>query len=367
MVRFIHTSDLHLGKRFGQLPEELRGRLTEARHQSIETLASLARSHSADFIVVAGDIFDTGTPSPSVIRQALQAMAKNRSVRWVLMPGNHDSLASDELWKQMAGDRPENVILGLESKPLEVDSTIYVLPAPCLNRRPGRDLTEWMSDVDLPAEIIRIGLGHSAVQNFGEEGAADIIEPDRAQLSGLDYLALGDWHGQIAINDRTWYSGTPEQDRFKHAAPGKALLVSIEARNAIPIITPLETGRFEWLKSELQILPGEDAKARLDAMLPETLRRRETLLQVIMEGRMRLPVRIELEAAFQQAEPDFALLEPVFDNLKNDYAVEDLDQIDQAGALRQAADVLLREAEANPSGTSALALSMLYGFASEEK
>ena len=367
MTRFIHTSDLHLGKRFGQFPEELRGRLTEARHQSISTLISLAQSQGADFILVAGDIFDTGTPSPSVIRQSLQAMTTNKSVKWLLMPGNHDSLASDELWKQVAGDRPENVMLGLANKPIEVDSTTYVLPAPCINRRPGRDLTEWMSDVDLPAEIIRIGLGHGAVQNFGEEGAADIIAPDRAQLSGLDYFALGDWHGQIAINDRTWYSGAPEQDRFKHAAPGKALLVSIEARNALPIITPLETGRFEWRKSELQIFPGEDAKARLDAMLPDTSRRRETLLQVDLEGRMRLPDRLELEAAFQQVEPDFALLEPVFDNLKNDYAVEDLDQIDQAGALRQAADVLLREAEANPNGASALALSMLYAFASEEK
>ena len=367
MVRFIHTSDLHLGKRFGQFPEDLRGRLTEARHHSITTLVELAYSNAASFVVVAGDIFDTGTPLPSVIRQALQSMASNKSVRWVLLPGNHDSLASDELWKRVVRDRPENVLLGLESKPLEIDSTTYVLPAPCISRRHGRDLTEWMSDVDLPAGIIRIGLGHGAVQHFGEEGATGIIAPDRAQSSGLDYLALGDWHGQISINDRTWYSGTPEQDRFKHAAPGKALLVSIEARNALPIITPLETGRFEWRKSELYILAGEDAKARLGEMLPETSRRRETLLQVILEGRMRLPDRLELKTAFQQVEPDFALLESVFDNLKNDYAVEDLDQIDQAGALRQAADVLLREAEANPNGASALALSMLYAFASEEK
>ena len=106
MVRFIHTSDLHLGKRFGQLPEDLRGRLTEARHQSIVTLADLAHSEGAELILIAGDVFDTGTPAPSVLRQAMQAMAANSNTKWVIIPGNHDSLASDELWNQVAHDRP---------------------------------------------------------------------------------------------------------------------------------------------------------------------------------------------------------------------------------------------------------------------
>ncbi len=29
--RFIHTSDLHLGRRFSNLPEDIRGRLVEGR------------------------------------------------------------------------------------------------------------------------------------------------------------------------------------------------------------------------------------------------------------------------------------------------------------------------------------------------
>ena len=206
MVRFIHTADLHLGKRFGQFPESLRGRLTEARHQSIPIMSNLARTHGADFILIAGDVFDTGTPSPSVIRQAMQAMSADSEIKWIIIPGNHDSLSSDELWRQVANDRPQNVLLGLENRPIEIAPATVVLPAPCLNRRPGRDLTEWMSDADIESDSICIGLAHGAVQSFGEDGASEIIAPDRAQQSGLDYLALGDWHGQISINDRTWYS-----------------------------------------------------------------------------------------------------------------------------------------------------------------
>jgi exonuclease SbcD len=97
MLRFIHTSDLHLGKRFGRMPEELRGRLAEARHSVIARLTELARSNNAAAILVAGDVFDTETPSPSILRQALQAMAAEPRVKWVLIPGNHDSLVADEL------------------------------------------------------------------------------------------------------------------------------------------------------------------------------------------------------------------------------------------------------------------------------
>lgn len=368
MGRFIHTSDLHLGKRFGRFPEDLRGRLTEARHQSITTLAKLARAENAEFILIAGDVFDTGTPSPSVIRQAMQAMAADNTIKWVIIPGNHDSLSSDELWKQVANDRPENVLLGLESKPIEIGSETFILPAPCLNRRPGRDLTEWMSDADISGGSIRIGLAHGAVQSFGEDGASEIIAPDRAQQAGLDYLALGDWHGQISINDRTWYSGTPEPDRFKHSAPGKALLIEIEANGAIPNVQPLETGNFNWQSKTMNVLSGEDAKNLLDESLPEVSLRRKTLLQIVAEGRIRIPDRLILDGVAQSVAPDFAFFEMHLEALANEYEVSDLNSIDQAGALRQAAEVLMREAEANPDphGVSASALSLLYSFAAEE-
>jgi len=368
MARFIHTADLHLGKRFGQFPEGLRGRLTEARHQSIAIMSKLAHTHGADFILIAGDVFDTGTPSPSVIRQAMQAMATDSAIKWVIIPGNHDSLSSDELWRQVANDRPKNVLLGLENKPIEIAPATFVLPAPCLNRRPGRDLTEWMSDADIEDDSIRIGLAHGAVQSFGEDGASEIIAPDRAQQSGLDYLALGDWHGQISINERTWYSGTPEPDRFKHSEPGKVLLVEIKDSGATPIVEPLETGSFNWQKKTIHFLPGEDVNKQLEDTLPEISLRRRTLLQIAAEGRIRIPDRLLLDVTIRKVTPDFASFEVRSETLANEYEISDLDTIDQAGALRQAAEGLMHEAESDPDphGVSASALSLLYTFVAEE-
>lgn len=210
MFRFLHTSDLHLGKRFGNFPEDLRGRLREARHGVLARLADAARGGGADTILVAGDVFDTETPAPAILRQALAEMGHHAPVRWVLLPGNHDSLQADQLWEAVRAAAPPNVTLALRGVPLMLGEGAVLLPAPCTARRPGRDLTAWMDDAATPEGHFRIGLAHGPIQDFSEDGAGgDVIAPNRAQRAGLDYLALGDWHGQVGVNTRTFIAGRP--------------------------------------------------------------------------------------------------------------------------------------------------------------
>ncbi|KKC25435.1 hypothetical protein WP12_14455 [Sphingomonas sp. SRS2] len=57
-TKFIHSSDLHLGKRFGNFSADLPGRLREARHAVLSKLAEHARANGADTILLAGDTSD---------------------------------------------------------------------------------------------------------------------------------------------------------------------------------------------------------------------------------------------------------------------------------------------------------------------
>jgi DNA repair exonuclease SbcCD nuclease subunit len=102
--RFIHSSDLHLGRRFLNIPEppdgNLRGRLMEARFDQIRRLAAAAREHGALHVLLAGDTFDSATPSPQVLRQAMAAMRDETDVTWWLLPGNHDNMRNAEpVWE----------------------------------------------------------------------------------------------------------------------------------------------------------------------------------------------------------------------------------------------------------------------------
>jgi DNA repair exonuclease SbcCD nuclease subunit len=196
-----------------------------------------------------------------------------------------------------------------------------------------------------PEGAIRIGLAHGPVRSFSEDTvAADILAPDRARRAGLDYLALGDWHGAVAIDARTHYCGTPEPDRFKHDRPGQALVVAIDAVGAEPIVTPVETGLFTWKTEPLHLLPADDCEAALAAALPQPRLRRRTLLRVVASGRARIAGRTALAAAIEAAAPDFALLELDETALATECDAEDLDRIDRSGALRDAADMLLAQA-----------------------
>jgi DNA repair exonuclease SbcCD nuclease subunit len=371
MFRFIHSSDLHLGKRFGNFSGDLPGRLREARHAVIARLAHHARDHGASAILLAGDTFDTETPAPDVRRQALTEMGHHAPIHWVILPGNHDSLQAAQLWAMLKAEAPPNVTLAVEPQPIELAPGAVLLPAPCTTRRPGRDLTEWMDGAQTPEGVLRIGLAHGAVTTFSEDGnAAEVIAPDRARRAGLDYLALGDWHGAVEVDPRTRYSGTPEPDRFKHGLPGTALLVSLPSPAATPEVKPLETGTFAWHTFDLHLLGEDDPAAALETLLPEPRLRRHTLAHIDASGRCRLAARTDLARAIEKAAPDFAFLELDDSALAAGCEVEDLDRIDRGGALREAANALLAEAEdANLSSaerdTARNALARLYAYAQD--
>jgi hypothetical protein len=373
MFRFLHTSDLHLGKPFGRHDEDVRGRLRQARHSALERLAQAARNGGASTILLAGDTFDQETPAPQITRQALNAMAQAQDITWVLMPGNHDSLAATELWQTITRDKPENVTLALTAAPIALGGA-HLLPAPCTARNPGRDLTVDMAQAT-PDGAIRIGLGHGGITDFDNsaaEGPSGTIAPDRAAQAGLDYLGLGDWHGQIRVTANTWYSGTPEADSFKHPHSGQALLVSVAEAGAEAEVTPVNVGEIRWQRNLLELTPEDDCCALVTGLLPPLAARRNTLLQVIASGRLGVQQKQFLNAELDKVKPDFLSLQSNMDGLTLAHDDDDLEAIDPSGgALRQAADALsVRAQDSDLSAAdrriAATALSQLFSFVAEQ-
>jgi DNA repair exonuclease SbcCD nuclease subunit len=369
MLRFIHSSDLHLGKRFGNFSGDVPSRLREARHNVLGTLAQRARDKGAGVILLAGDTFDTETPAPDVLRQAITEMRHHSDLRWVILPGNHDSLQASELWSTISADTPPNLVLARDVAPITLAPGVILLPAPCTTRRPGRDLTEWMDACPTEEGVIRLGLAHGAVSTFSEDmRVEEVIAIDRAKRAGLAYLALGDWHGALEVSPRTWYSGTPEQDRFKHDRMGEALFVTLESATATPIVETIPTASFSWRTFNLHLLDGDDPSAVLAAQLPAERERRHMLAQLVIRGHSRLAQIEALNATVEAITPDFAYLEQDRRELSTVYDVTDLDEIDRGGALREAAHALLLKAQddtlsATDRETASAALSRLYSYA----
>ena len=85
-MRFLHTADWHAGK-----PLQGRSRLDE-HEAALADIAGIARRENADFVLVAGDLFDSASPSPEaerIVFHGLLALADVAPV--VVVPGNHDN------------------------------------------------------------------------------------------------------------------------------------------------------------------------------------------------------------------------------------------------------------------------------------
>ena len=316
--------------------------MVEARHAVIDSLAHAARQHKATDILAAGDIFDTETPSENVWRQALTAMGVQQDLRWWIIPGNHDSLAAETLWSSFKAAAPPTVKLLDTPAPVDLGPGVVLLPAPATSRFPGRDLTEWMTGHVSPEGHSRIGLAHGGVLDFGsEEESSETISLDRAATAGLAYLALGDWHGFLKVGDRTYYSGSPERDRFKHRGRGVCLAVTVGGPGAVPQVEPVETGKFDWSEVELPLTPEQNVSQCLASLLPgEGTSRRDMLCRVRAVGWVNMKQRMTLEAELENARPEFGHFDFNDSDLMTECAADDLDAIAGGGALRVAAEAL---------------------------
>ncbi|MFS0851621.1 exonuclease SbcCD subunit D [Novosphingobium panipatense] len=297
-MRFIHTADWQLGKPFGRFDAETRAALTEARFDVIDTLGRAAVEHGAGHILVAGDVFDTEGPDERTVVQAVTRMERH-ACRWWLLPGNHDFARNGGIWDRVQRRAAANVTVLTAPAAHEIADGVWLLPAPLLHRHTLDDPTEVFARMETPGARLRIGLAHGSIRGFGTQGETkNMIAPDRARLSNLDYLALGDWHGTLQVDARTWYCGTPETDRFQPGRdePGQALLVDL--MSGTTTVKPIPTGRFRCLSRDWPVADAIGFTALVDDLLA-SCEPAATLLRLTLSGVVPLTDRVAMLARIE--------------------------------------------------------------------
>ena len=303
MPRFLHTADWQIGRQYSQFPSEDAVPLAQARIAAVETLARLATEHAVDAVLVAGDVFDAQTVAERTIRQLLRAL-QGFAGPWIMIPGNHDAALAESVWTraQRLQALPPNLHLALTSRQLEFAALGFsVLAAPLTQRHTYNDLTEWFDHVDTPDGQLRIGIAHGSVQGIlaPDIDSANPIAADRAERARLDYLALGDWHGCKQIDARTWYSGTPETDRFRGNEPGFALLVDIDSPGATPLVKRIATGQYRWQDWQHTIRVASDVAALADRLAAIEA---NDVIDIRVYGQVDMDAMARLHGALRQAE-----------------------------------------------------------------
>ena len=367
MTHFLHTADWQIGRQYGQFETDDAALLAEARFDAVARIAALAAERQVDAVLVAGDVFDTQGGSDRTIRRLFAALAAYAGP-WVMIAGNHDAALADSVWSRAAqlGCIPPNV--RVPPRPGVVDlaaQNLAVLAAPLTQRHTYDDVTQAFDAMESEPGRIRVGLAHGSVAGRLPDtiDATNPIAPDRASRARLDYLALGDWHGCLSIDERTWYAGTPEQDRFRGNEPGYVLDVRIAAPGATPQVERVATGKYRWSAwTETLSLPT-DAQAlaeRLAAL------RAEDVLRLEVQGHVNVPTWEALQRAVDQAAAQARAVLPDFSGLLLEPDDADLAQLGASGYVGEVATQLqAMQADPEQAAVAGEALRLLLRFQRE--
>lgn len=313
LTRFLHTSDWQLGVTRQFLDADSQARWAAARFEGIRNLGRIAREERCEFIVVAGDIFESNQVDRRTVLKACEAMA-GIAVPIYLLPANHDPLDAGSVFssKPWRDRKPAHVhVLDVPGNSLEVRLGIEVVGAPWTSKRPLTDLVAAAAlDLQPALGALRVMVGHGAVDQLSPDrdnpAVIQVAEAEKALQEGrYQYLALGDRHSFTCVGNsgRIFYSGTHEAYDFDEVDPGKVLIVDLSTEGVSA--TPRQNGVWRFQVHEAQISTAEDVEA-LSRHLDAIADKERTILKLGLVGTLCIQAHARLEEIEEHARDLFA-------------------------------------------------------------
>lgn len=196
---FVHTADLHLGSPFSTLGlnnPELASTLRSATFEAFEAVVNLCLEQEVDFLLVAGDVFDSADRSIKAQITFLKGLEKlgDAGIKSFVVHGNHDPL---DCWSRTL-EWPQGVhVFGEElgTVPVERDgAAVARVQGISYPRRDERRNLARLFSKNSPE--FHLGLLHANVgSDTGHEPYAPCTLDDLIS-SGVDYWALGHVHAK---------------------------------------------------------------------------------------------------------------------------------------------------------------------------
>ncbi|CAM3031517.1 exonuclease subunit SbcD [Vibrio rarus] len=334
-MKILHTSDWHLGQNFFT-----KSRLNE-HQQFIDWLLDTVATEQVDCVIIAGDIFDTGTP-PSYARKLYNRFVVDmyqQGCQLIVVGGNHDSVAMLNESKQLLGQLHTQVvasasepqaILHINNQLGEIGALVcavpFIRPRDVIKSVAGESGTDKQKAL---AEAIKghydsvfqqaltereqkqlqvpiIATGHlTALGVKQSESVRDIyigsLEGFAADgFPAADYIALGHIHRpqMVAKRDHIRYSGSPIYLSFDELKSQKQVLL-VEFCGAelqqvvskpIPSFQPMlslkgDLSEIEQQISAIAIAEGETVWISVEVSVQDYLTDLQQAVQKMIAGR----------------------------------------------------------------------------------
>lgn len=243
-MKFIHLSDLHLGKRVNEYS------MLEDQEYILKKIINIIDEEKPEAVIIAGDVYDKSVPSAEAVQlfdDFLVKLAK-RKLEVFVISGNHDSperIAFASRIMDTSGIHMSPVYSGkiepYSMKDVHGEVNIYMLPfiKPAHVRRySDEEISSYTDAVRLAISQMEIDpakrnilVTHQfvtgAARSESEEisvGGTDNV--DGSVFKDFDYVALGHIHSpQNCGSDHIRYCGTPLKYSFSEVKDQKSVTV----------------------------------------------------------------------------------------------------------------------------------------------
>ena len=282
-MKFIHLSDLHLGKRVNEFS------MLEDQQFILRTILQVIGREKPEAVIIAGDVYDKTIPpaeAVALLDQFLCELAR-MNLQVFMISGNHDSperIAFGSRLIDLSGIHLSPVYSG-EIRPFEMEDRfgkvkVFMLPfvKPVDVRRafPEEEAGSYTEavrtairhmDAD-PAER-NVLVAHQFVTGAERSESEDVSvggmdNVDVSVFDGFDYVALGHIHGPQHIGRETVrYCGTPLKYSFSEKNHVKSVtVVTLEEKGKTEIRTvPLEPRHdMREIRGTFEELTGKAAR-----------------------------------------------------------------------------------------------------------
>jgi exonuclease SbcD len=309
-MKFIHLSDLHIGKRVNEFS------MLEDQKFILNQILDITKA--ADAVVIAGDVYDKPIPSSEAVElfdNFLTSLAA-ANIPVLIISGNHDSPERIDFGSRIMSGQGIH-IAGIFSGALEKVSVcnvdFYLLPfvKPANVKRFYPD-----ENIDTYEDAIRVIIENTPIDGkrknvlvahqFVTASHCDTIRCDSESISvggvdnidfsvfdKFDYVALGHIHSAQSIGrDTVRYAGTPLKYSFSEARHNKSVTsVTIDEDISIELLplTPLRDMRE--IKGEINTLlsPEIYSQGSTDDYMHITLTDEDEILDAIGKVRAVYP------------------------------------------------------------------------------
>ncbi|HYU84469.1 MAG TPA: DNA repair exonuclease [Kribbellaceae bacterium] len=367
-ITFLHSSDWQLGMVRRFLGPDGQARFAQARLDAVARIGEVATTTGAEFVVVAGDVFEHNQVERQTILRAAEAL-KRIDVPVLLVPGNHDALEPGSLWTspQWRAHAPEHVTVLTDGTPYDVLPGVQVIAAPWRSRRPLTDPVapayEGLETADGQLRII-VGHGQFDELNGGltDVPAIDVNGLERAIEDGrVHYVALGDRHSATKVRDRIWYSGSQEVTSTEETDAGNVLAVTLGDHDCD--VASYQIGTWHMIEHRTEV-DGEDSITALENWFAELPDKERTYIRLGVSGTLSLPLLSRLDAIVDAQGEVFASVE----RSRKQWTVRpmpqdaDFEDLALSGPARAALHEL-RQALAGGDDEAAAALALMHRLA----